>query len=133
VIEQSVEVTYPKPGACVVTVYGDQDRGSAEQFERQLVDLIELNELVVVDVSQAEFVDSSFLRNMLVANRRANEQERRFRLQMGTVPVVRRAFEVSGVLDRLEFVGSREAALREAALQDMIEAAEAPDSRSTDV
>ena len=127
-IEQSVEVTYPKPGACVVTVYGDQDRGSADQFERHLVDLIALNELVVVDVSQAEFVDSSFLRNMLVANRRANEQERRFRLQMGTAPVVRRAFEVSGVLDRLEVVGSREAAL-----QDMIEAQETPDLRSPDV
>jgi anti-anti-sigma factor len=128
VIEQSVEVTYPKPGACVVTVHGDQDRGSADRFERQLIDLIALNELVVVDVSQAEFVDSSFLRNMLVANRRANERERRFRLQMGTAPVVRRAFEVSGVLDRLEVVGSREAAL-----QDMIEAQEAPDVRSPDV
>lgn len=127
-IEQSVEVTYPKPGACVVTVYGDQDRGSAEQFERQLADLIELNELVILDISEAEFVDSSFLRNVLVANRRANEQERRFRLQMGTAPVVRRAFEVSGVLDRLEVVGSREAAL-----QDMVEAQEASDSRSPDV
>jgi anti-anti-sigma factor len=128
VIEQSVEVTYPRLGACVVTVYGDQDRGSAEEFERQLANLIERNELVVLDVSEAEFVDSSFLRNVLVADRRANEQAKRFRLQMGTAPVVRRAFEVSGVLDRLEVVGSREAAL-----QGTIEAWEAPDSDSPDV
>jgi anti-anti-sigma factor len=112
VIEQSVEVTYPRLGACVVTVYGDQDRGSAEEFERQLANLIERNELVVLDVSEAEFVDSSFLRNVLVADRRANEQAKRFRLQMGTAPVVRRAFEVSGVLDRLDVVGTREAALQ---------------------
>jgi anti-anti-sigma factor len=128
VIEQSVEVTYPRLGACVVTVYGDQDRGSAEEFERQLANLIERNELVVLDVSEAEFVDSSFLRNVLVADRRANEQAKRFRLQMGTAPVVRRAFEVSGVLDRLEVVGSREAAL-----QGTVEAWEAPDSDSPDV
>jgi anti-anti-sigma factor len=128
VIEQSVEVTYPRLGACVVTVYGDQDRGSAEEFERQLANLIERNELVVLDVSEAEFVDSSFLRNVLVADRRANEQAKRFRLQMGTAPVVRRAFEVSGVLDRLEVAGSREAAL-----QGTVEAWEAPDSDSPDV
>jgi len=128
VIEQSVEVTYPRLGACVVTVYGDQDRGSAEEFERQLANLIERNELVVLDVSEAEFVDSSFLRNVLVADRRANEQAKRFRLQMGTAPVVRRAFEVSGVLDRLEVVGSREAAL-----QGTVEPWEAPDSDSPDV
>jgi len=125
VIEQSVEVTYPRPGACVVTVYGDQDRGTAEQFERQLSELIGLNELVVVDVGKADFVDSSFLRNILVADRRAREQAKRFRLQLGTAPIVRRALEVSGVLARLEV-----AYTREAALQGTIEAQEAPDSRS---
>jgi anti-anti-sigma factor len=92
-------------------VYGDQDRGSAEQLERQLSDLVTLNELVVVDVSEAAFVDSSFLRNVLVADRRARERQHRFRLQMGTAPVVRRAFEVSGVLDRLDVAHSREDAL----------------------
>ena len=127
-IEQSVEVTYPRPGACVVTVYGDQDRGSAEQFERQLADLIALNELVVVDVSEADFVDSSFLRNMLVADRHAKEQTKRFRLQMGTAPVVRRAFEVSGVLDRLAVMHSREDALG-----DPAEVHEHPGSRSSGV
>jgi len=111
VIEQSVEVTYPRPGACVVTVYGDQDRGSAEQLERQLSGLVALNELVVIDVSEAEFVDSSFLRNVLVADRRAREKNKRLRLQMGTAPIVRRAFEVSGVLDRLDVVHSHEEAL----------------------
>ena len=115
-IEESVEVTYPRPGACVVTVYGDQDRGGAEQLERQLSDLVAQNELVVVDVSEAEFVDSSFLRNMLVADRRAREQAKHFRLQMGTAPIVRRAFEVSGVLDRLEVVHSPEDALTDPSL-----------------
>jgi anti-anti-sigma factor len=109
-------------------VYGDQDRGTAEQFERQLSELIGLNELVVVDVGKADFVDSSFLRNMLVADRRAREQAKRFRLQMGTAPIVRRALEVSGVLARLEVAYSREAAL-----QGTIEAQEAPGSRSASV
>ena len=57
------------------------------------------------------FVDSSFLRNVLVADRRAKEKDRVFRLQMDTAPIVRRAFEVSGVLERLTVVHNRDDAL----------------------
>ena len=48
---------------------------------------------------------------MLVADRRAMEQDKVFRLQMGTAPIVRRAFEVSGALQRLTVVRNREEAI----------------------
>jgi anti-anti-sigma factor len=108
VIDQCVEVSYPRTGVCVVELKGDHDRGTAAQMERLLSDLLAVNELVVVDVSEADFVDSSLLRNVLVANRKAEEQQKQFRLQMGTAPIVRRAFEVSGVLEALEVVHNRE-------------------------
>ena len=110
-IEESVEVTFPRSGACLVMVTGDQDRVTAPELGRLLSDLLAVSELLVVDVSEADFVDSSFLHNILMADRHANEQGRTFRLQMGTAPIVRRALEVSGVLECLTVVGNREDAL----------------------
>ena len=70
-------------------------------MERLLSELLVVSDLLVVDVSEADFVDSSFLHNVLVADRRAKEQDKVFRVQMNTAPIVRRAFEVSGVLEHL--------------------------------
>ena len=110
-IGESVEVTFPRDRACVVVVRGDQDTTTAAEMERLLSQLLESSDLLVVDVSEADFVDSSFLRNVLVADRRAKEKDRVFRLQMDTAPIVRRAFEVSGVLERLTVVHNRDDAL----------------------
>ena len=110
-IKESVEVTFPRAQACVVVVRGDQDRGTAVELERRLSTLLADSTLLVVDVSEADFVDSSFLRTMLITDRQAKEQDKIFRLQMNTAPIVRRAFEVSGVLQRLTVVNNREDAL----------------------
>ena len=61
--------------------------------------LVDESALVVVDVSDAEFVGSSFLRNLMKA------------LQLGTAPIVRRALELGGLLEHLEWVGTRDEAL----------------------
>ena len=105
---ESVEVTYPRPRTCVIALHGEHDRGTAEQMEELFHDVLAVNDLVVVDIGGADFIDSSFLRNLLVADQRATEQQKVFRLQMGTAPIVRRALEVSGVLERLTVVYSRE-------------------------
>ena len=106
-----VEVTYPRPRTCVIALHGEHDRVTAKRMERRFREALALNDLVVVDVGEADFIDSSFIHNLLVADRRASEQGKVFRLQMGTAPVVRRALEVSGVLDSLTVVHSREDAL----------------------
>ncbi len=106
-----VEITYPAPGTCVIALQGEHDRVTEERRARLFREALALNDLVVIDVSQADFVDSSFLRNVLVADRRANEQKKVLRVQMGTAPIVRRAFEVSGVLDCLTVVHCRDDAL----------------------
>jgi anti-anti-sigma factor len=108
---ESVQVSYPRQRTCVIALHGDHDRGTAERIERLFREALALNDLVVVDVGEADFVDSSFLRNVLVADRRAKEQGKVFRLQMGTAPIVRRAFEVSGVLDRLTVAHTRQDAI----------------------
>ena len=108
---ESVEVTYPRQGTCVVALHGEHDRGTAEKTEELFHEVLAGNDLVVVDVGGADFVDSSFLRNLLVADRDARAQQKVFRVQIGTAPIVRRALEVSGVLERLDVVDNREDAL----------------------
>jgi anti-anti-sigma factor len=108
---ESVEVTYPRPGTCVIALHGEHDTVTAAHTERLFRDALAVNDLVVVDIGAAKFIDSSFLRNLLVADRRANEQGKAFRLQMGTAPIVRAALEASGTLQRLTVAHSREEAL----------------------
>ena len=106
-----VEVTYPHPRTCVIALHGEHDRVTAEPIERLFREALAGNDLVVVDVGDAAFIDSSFVRNLLVADRCAKEQRKVFRLQLGTAPIVRRVLEVSGVLERLAVVHYREDAL----------------------
>jgi anti-anti-sigma factor len=108
---EAVEITYPRARTCVVALHGEHDRGTSERMEELFRRIVAANDLVVVDVGDADFIDSSFLRNLLVADRDATEQQKLFRLQMGTAPIVRRALEVSGVLERLAVVYNREDAL----------------------
>ena len=95
----------------MVAMQGEHDRSTADQIRTLFADLVAENDLVVVDVSEAEFVDSTFLHNLLIADKRAKEDGKVFRLQMGTAFIVRRAFEVSGILSRLDVVHNREDAL----------------------
>jgi len=106
-----VEVTYPRPRACVIALHGEHDRVTAVPIERLFSEALAGNDLVVVDVGDAEFIDSSFLRNLLVADHCAKEQRKLFRLQVGTAPIVARALEVSGVFERLAVAHNREDAL----------------------
>jgi hypothetical protein len=51
------------------------------------------------------------LYNLAIAHRLALSRGSRFRLQLGTAPVVRRALEISGLLEYLDCVPDREQAL----------------------
>jgi anti-anti-sigma factor len=95
----------------VVECKGEHDLTSRDEIGRLLSSLVARNELVVVDVSEATFIDSSFIHNVLKGNRLAVERGARFRLQHGTEPIVRRALEVSGILAQLENVTTRDEAL----------------------
>jgi anti-anti-sigma factor len=105
------EVVHPRSGAVVVALQGEHDLVTKTEMSALVAELIEQNELVVVDVSEAEFLDSSFIHILLMADRMARSLRRRFRLQLGTAPIVRRALEVSRALDVLDVAETREEAL----------------------
>jgi anti-anti-sigma factor len=101
----------------VAVFTGEHDLTTADRTRAVLASLIEENDLVVADFSEAEFVDSSTMHALVTAHRAARARGAIFRLQLGTAPIVERAFELSGLLQMLECAATREEALRAGAAE----------------
>jgi anti-anti-sigma factor len=85
---------------------------SAPDLSDLFESLIRTNELVVVDLSEAQFVDSSVLRHLFTAYELADASGKVFRLQLGTRAIVERVLEISGILETIPCVPTRAEALR---------------------
>jgi anti-anti-sigma factor len=108
-----VQVERPTVGTAVVTFMGEHDLATRDELTALLDGLIEENDLVVTDFSEAQFVDSTTLYVLLNADAAARARGRKLRLQLGTAAIVRTAFELSGLTKALDCVHSREEALRD--------------------
>jgi anti-anti-sigma factor len=114
-LPQNVELEQPTSGVAVVSFTGEHDLAARDQARDLLSRLVDKNRLVVADFSRADFVDSWILAVLQDIGRAAREGGVTFRLQLGTAPIVAKAFQLSGVLDELECVSTREEALRDVA------------------
>ena len=106
-----VEVLRPRDGTVVVEFTGEHDLLTKQAVRDLFESVIEASDFVVADVSDAQFIDSSFVQTLLIADRKARAEGKRLVLQMGTAPIVRRAIEISHVLVNLEHASTREEAL----------------------
>jgi anti-anti-sigma factor len=106
-----VEVVWPRPDTARVVLLGEHDLASTALLEEKIDYAFALASQLIVDVAEAEFIDSSTINVLLRAQRRADEEDVRFNLLLGTAPLVRRALEVASVLETLNAVDSLEAAL----------------------
>ena len=88
---------------------GELDLSGATVLEAELERLAEDPELgaIVLDMRGLEFMDSSGLRLVVVADMRAREAGRRFSLIRGD-ETVHRVFEITRMSDRLDFVAAEE-------------------------
>jgi anti-sigma B factor antagonist len=95
----------------VVAPSGELDISGATILEAELERLAADPELgsVVLDLRGLEFMDSSGLRLVVLADMRAREAGRRFALIRGG-ETVHRVFEITRMSDRLEFVEDPEKA-----------------------
>ena len=93
----------------VVSPKGELDLSGAAVLEAELERLAEDPELatVVLDMRGLEFMDSSGLRLVVVADMQAREAGRRFALVRGD-ETVHRVFEITRMSDRLDFVADAE-------------------------
>jgi anti-anti-sigma factor len=106
-------VERPTVGTAVVTFTGEHDLGARDDLADLLDSLVEENDLVVADFSEALFVDSTTMYVLVNADAAARARGRKLRLQLGTAAIVRTAFELSGLTKRLDCVHSRDEALRD--------------------
>lgn len=106
-----VQVERPAPGTAVVVFSGEHDLATRSEVRDLLGSLVLNDELIVADFSSAEFVDSAILSVLFDANKSAVELGKSFRLQLNTAAIVRRAFEVCGLLEAMEHVKTRQEAL----------------------
>ncbi len=107
-----VQILRPARSKVVVELRGEHDLESKYAMRALLSELIEMNDLVVVDLSEAEFIDSSIIQNLADANRLARDRGSHFRIQHNTAAIVEKALEISGMFELLDCVSNREDALR---------------------
>jgi anti-anti-sigma factor len=111
---EDVDVTHPGESTAVIELHGEHDCVTRHELAGLLAREVAHNDIVVVDVTDADFVDSSFLHNLVRADRDARARGSRFVLQMGTAPIVRSALRISGLLEQLDVADSRGAAIERA-------------------
>jgi anti-anti-sigma factor len=105
--EFSVE-QHSQGNAAVVTVSGELDLRASPQLEERLTRAFDAGaELVILDLRQIEFMDSTGLRVLLSAHQRAHDSGRRFALVRGA-DQVERVLTLTGVRDLLTVVDAPE-------------------------
>jgi anti-sigma B factor antagonist len=105
-----VTVEFVTEEQAVVSVAGDLDLLGATKLHRPLMDALE-RPAVVLDMSNCRFCDSSGLRTVLEAVRRADAAGTSFRVA-GVGTSVVRVFELAGLLTELTLFPDVETALK---------------------
>ena len=88
-----VRVVSDDPGPIVVELGGEHDMASAPELAVTLEQALEADRGLVIDISQAAFIDSSVLRLLFNAEDASRQQGRRLAVQLHTASVVRRAMQ----------------------------------------
>ncbi|MEA2125284.1 MAG: anti-sigma factor antagonist [Solirubrobacteraceae bacterium] len=91
----------------LVALSGELDVAGADLFQHELERIAADHEVreLVLDLSNLEFMDSTGLRLVVLADDRARAEGRRLTLVRGR-PDVQRVFEITRMTDRLDFVDS---------------------------
>ncbi len=91
--------------AAVIALNGELDLAGAAALEQELARLdAEPAEVVVLDLRDVTFMDSSGLRLIAVSSQQAQEAGRRLALVPGPEQVMR-VFDITRMRERLDFVG----------------------------
>jgi anti-sigma B factor antagonist len=107
----TIEVSSPQPHAALVMLAGEHDLYSANEVQQTLDESLAVCDHLIVDLSSADFIDSTIIGVLLQTKKNALERDRKFNVVLGTAPIVERILEVTGVVGRLNVVPCVEQAL----------------------
>jgi anti-sigma B factor antagonist len=109
--QPTIDVRSPQAGAAVVVLGGEHDLYSADRLRQTFDDLLFGNERLIVDLSSAEFIDSTIVGVLVQTTKRADGRDRKFTVVLGKAGVVERILEITGVRRVLNVVPTVERAL----------------------
>jgi anti-sigma B factor antagonist len=114
--ENRIELDRTGSGVAVLSVQGEHDVYTAPSLTEHVEGLIDARVPFVIDLTPATFVDSSVLRVLLEARRRAEEEGVGFAvaLDQDDSGAVRRVLEVTGLIPVLAVHPARDAAMEAA-------------------
>jgi len=107
----TIEVRTPQPGAALVQLAGEHDLYSGDELRQSLEQSLANCDHLIVDLSAAEFIDSTVVAILIQTKKCATELDRKFNVVLGTTPAVERILEVTGVIALLGVVPTVERAL----------------------
>lgn len=102
----------PGPDVAVVELLGEHDMQTMVDLRERLDALAATTDLVVIDLTRTEFIDAAVMNMFVRLDKNMRAAGRHFRVQLGTLPVVERALEVTGLLDAMDVVRTRADAVR---------------------
>jgi anti-anti-sigma factor len=100
-VQSDVRLDRPSAGISVVQLIGEHDLATKGQVEDTLDSALASGDNVAVDLTTADFIDSSTLHVLVSASRRATESGRGFSIVLGTNDTIRQVFELTGLLTQL--------------------------------
>jgi anti-sigma B factor antagonist len=111
----TIQVRSPRPHAALVVLAGEHDLHSADEVQQTLDQSLAGCDHLIVDLSSADFIDSTIIGVLLQTKKNALERDRKFNVVLGTAPIVERILEVTGVVALLNVVPTVERALARSA------------------
>jgi anti-anti-sigma factor len=108
---ENVEVGYCGTDIAIVKLYGEHDLGDAEELRKLLEQRLGPHDLLIVDLSETQFIDSSVLNTLVSVRRIADRNGLPVTLQLGSDTNARRVLEISRLDGFFPCAESREEAI----------------------
>jgi anti-sigma B factor antagonist len=107
----TIEVRSPQSGVALVVLAGEHDLYSGDELRQSFEQALACCDHLIVDLSAAEFIDSTIIAVLVQTMRSATDLERKFNVVLGTAPAVERILEITGLIPLLGVVPTVEQAL----------------------
>lgn len=107
----AIEVQWPQPRVALVVLAGEHDLYWGNELRQTFEQTLARCDHLIVDLSGAEFIDSTIIAVLLQTMKDATDLDRKFNVVLGTAPAVERILEVTGVIPLLSVVPTVERAL----------------------